>query len=254
MKKILIGCGVAALLGVLVCLGFGIWGGLKVQRAFSDMEAAFESVGELEQKYPFTEPEGFGLTAERLDRYFRARDSMMTKVEAHPVLGPLLAAEDPAKIDLGPMKMASLMISLPTFGAETLAGGLDPVSMGPSEYIWTMRAVAATIVQGARQNDPQMASLLEAMEVELPAINEAMDQAGQGTMTSDMERAIEQFERQQMSQDVLRRNIGLLTPHRQKITSRARLSLLELSFSGEIQNHLAEMLQAQQQMGTEAGE
>lgn len=253
MKKLLIGCGIAALLVLVVCLGVGIWGARKAHQAFADMEAAFESVAELERKYPFTAPEGYQLTAERLDRYFRARGAMLSKAEEHPFIGPMLTAQDPSTINISPMQIAGMMFTIPTFLAETVNEGLDPVSMGPSEYAWTMRAVSATIVQGAARNDPQMTAILDAMEVELPAINEAFQAAGQGTITRDMEQAMAQFERQEMSQDELRRNIGLLTPHRSKITDRARISLLELSFSGEIQEHLADMLR-EQQLATEAEE
>lgn len=237
MKKILIGCGCLTVLMISICSGILIYFSIQAQRFVGDMEAAFDGIKELEEKYPFTAPDPPRLASGQLNRYFIAREGLILAIEEHPTYSKFLHADAPPQ--LGPMETVRAMVGAPFFLAKTVTDNLTGQEMSPTEYLWITQTIGATIIQGAEdRNDPNMRSILETANVELGTFNEILESLEQGNVDSDYENSLDRLRRFRIPETTLLQNIAAVTAHQQKLEQRPRLLLVELVFFGNLQEEL----------------
>lgn len=171
MKKILIGCGIVALLVTIICCGAGIYGFLLAQRFGQSMEAAGQRIEKLEAAYPWAAPADLKLTEKRLTEFFAARADVVTVIEKIDLVRKLRETPDGQQPQVGFGTVFSFIGEMP--GAlEGFATAMESRQMSPREYFWTMAMIHLTIVQGAEAKDPAMVEMSK-------AVSKALDESKQ---------------------------------------------------------------------------
>ncbi|MCC5874671.1 MAG: hypothetical protein JJU11_00495 [Candidatus Sumerlaeia bacterium] len=240
MKKILIGCGCLTVLILTVCIGGFVYFGIQTTRFIGDIEAAFDGLKQLEEDYPFTEPDPPRLTNDLLDRYFAARSGLITAVEDHPTYSKFLTREG---VDaMGPMEAVRAVMGGPVFVAETMTTNLSAQEMSPSEYIWITQTVGATIIQGSEtRNDPTMTSILDVAKGEVDAVNDILQSLDQTSADDKLETSLNRLREINIPETTLLQNMSAVSRHQDVLKERPRLLLIELTFLSNMQNQLREI-------------
>jgi len=167
MKKILIGCGIVALVVFLVCGGIVGFFSYRVVQLMGDFERAAASIASVERNHPFTEPpEGTRLSdnTARFDTFLQVREDVGTHVRQIPLIAQMIDAdqEQPA-IDPTPMEFFRMIGQIPK-AMEDIAQTMDDQQMSFSEYGWYVTGILAAIREGAALGDNDLATLWTDME------------------------------------------------------------------------------------------
>ena len=153
MKKVLIGCGIATLVIILV-LGFI---GYNIYRITKDIGGKISEVGDhfesLEEKYPFTETENGLVRSDRFRIWIETREGLSENTESL-----INIFEDFSIKNLGKLKDQSFEY------IYTFADILEQNMMSPREYIWISRQVVGVLHSGDARANPEMQDILKAFD------------------------------------------------------------------------------------------
>lgn len=142
--KVAIGCGIVAILVIVVLIVAGVAGGLFLKRKADQftggVEAqteASETIQELEADHPFTPPADGLIGADRTDRFFEVTDDAWAEMEE--VAEDLTERSRDIDERGGEAGMRDAMAGLQGLGRArvALADALEENGMPASEYLWT---------------------------------------------------------------------------------------------------------------------
>jgi len=147
--KVAIGCGIAAIVGVVVIILAIVAGGMFVSKKASDFaggleaqQEASETVGKLEREHPFTAPQDGVVGSDRADAFFEVTDDAWKKMEDW--VGEMEERGERIENRGGQAGLGDAMAGLQGFGRSrvALSEALDDHDMPVSEYLWTGMALA----------------------------------------------------------------------------------------------------------------
>jgi len=155
-KKILIGCGILALLMFLAGVGVAIWAYAKIRDYAKQQEQIRVLVDSTRRDYPFTAPNPPIMKADRLKTALAVRqavvDAVGSRLDVLADLGSALQGgpEAAKSLDLGTLLGASRQaIALPKHVGRALAAALIEHKMSADEYVGYARVFAATSMKTA---------------------------------------------------------------------------------------------------------
>lgn len=246
MKKILIGCGIVALIAfVLVgsCVGFFFYQAMKLGQGF---EAAIADVSRLNQDYPFTEPvEGTEFESGRFDDYLVVRRAVIDRTMEVPVIGTMLVSirqaeqtdapvEEPA---LGAMDGFRMIGDIPR-ALSDIARHFDSRQMSIDEYVWISRGVYEAIHTGAQLGDEEMEEMWDQLRVQARDLTRTMTTQGgipQDEFDFDLMDKLDAFD----DRTAPEANVALVREHRDELLESPALAIAEL-FILQVMQQLAE--------------
>jgi len=154
MRKLLIGCGIVALLAFCLVVGVAIWGVMKVKK-FNDglvkVKAAYEATN---RSYPFTPPDPPAMRAERFEKYLAVRSELAKSLQGE--LDQLNELDQAAKNSGGRRPQVGFSDVFNMFGLPERIGtahvkALERQSMSVDEYLWHSKIVLGTIHQAVEE-------------------------------------------------------------------------------------------------------
>lgn len=161
MKKLLIGCGVIVLLLGVVCCGGVFWLSYSASRFLSGITEAYESIAELDERYPFEEPEGRPLDPVRLDQYLDARTQVVERLsERNAIARAILLDEEISFEEMGPVAVLRSFASLFADLGTTVEQALDSRSMSLKEVQYLVETSYLTMVLGSDMGDERFEQML----------------------------------------------------------------------------------------------
>lgn len=170
MKKILIGCGVIILLGVIgfcVLIYVGYQYGKGMVKDMAEMQEKYVSV---DAKYSFKAPDDGMMTAEQMDKWIAVRKDITGPCEQFSMFFG-------KKPEGNPFSLIKKMFSLINQVAGEHAKSLDQHQMSREEYAWITSEVLGVLDSGDAQKDEKLKQLIGQIDkLETP------DQSGRNGM------------------------------------------------------------------------
>lgn len=168
MKKILIGCGVIVLLGVIgICVAvYGVYKiGKGVMEGMTEIRQKYAAV---DAKYPFKMPADGLMTAEQMDKWLGVRMELVAPANELKVI----FTGNPNRFG-SVKKMFTLMKQL----ATDHAAALDKHQMSSGEYSWITGQVVGVLTSGDAKMNPKLKALIDEIE-KFQAPNQQNRQSG----------------------------------------------------------------------------
>lgn len=157
MKNFLMGCGVAAILLLVIVVGGGYWAVNAGKRLGASMEAAQSELNAVNREFPFSANDASSLTETRLAAWLKVREA-----NAASEKNIFSAASG-----RGPLAMAR-MVRLTPEALRACAGNLRQQKMSAEEYAWITREVMGALKSRSAEKDPALAELARLVEEPAP--------------------------------------------------------------------------------------
>jgi hypothetical protein len=153
MKKVLVGCGIA----FLIVLMIGGYFGYRVYRFASDVGHQVKNVKEryetLNTQIPFEKPDNGLISSDRFGTWLNLRLDLIEDMSE--------ITDSLEKFSIGSvLKIKDRSIEL----AHAFAEALETVSMSPDEYMWITHQVIGVLNSGDARANPQLHPLIEAFD------------------------------------------------------------------------------------------
>ncbi len=153
MKKVLMGCGIAFLI-VLIIVGYVGYRFYRfTQNVVIDVKNVSERYRALNVQIPFFEPDDGLISPDRFDIWIKLRVDLSEKVNE------MINTIDHFSIE------SILRVREQTFEmADLFAESLEGVFMSPAEYIWITQQIAGVLNSGDARVNPEMGELITAFD------------------------------------------------------------------------------------------
>lgn len=183
--KIGVGCGVAALLVILLCGGFfGItaWMARDAIKGTMSIGQSVQAAQQYEQANPYTPPTDNAFTQARFDAWLAARGEVLTLSQQNEMLAKFKTFRPPAGGGGNQPTFSGIfgdMSEIMGFGEKTIPA-LRGQSMSFREYGFHLTGTMAAIRQGAAAGDPEMMAARDAYDAARAAVVPPAGTPGQG--------------------------------------------------------------------------
>jgi len=234
MKKVLIGCGIVALVLFLIAVGLGIFVVAKLNSIGNRYQTAVSEVNALDAKYAYTPPADESLDEQRLSDYFAVREAVLTKAQSNPTIQKIMNTPQGQDPNIGLGEIVALGTS---FGPElisTYAAELDAHQMSPNEYRDTAERIYATVRSGADNGHQDMTEIYESLNRVIEEMNIQLAKSNNSQHQVDFEDKTSDF---LAAHPVPESNYEILAQYKDELTKDPFVAFLELFGLAQIDQH-----------------
>jgi hypothetical protein len=167
MKKLLIGCGVLAILLFCIVVGTGVWLFFKAKRYADELKAIQTSYIATNSAYPFMPPDPAILDARRVGDFLIVRAALLDVINAQmgqlDTLKQTASEQRPDSISFREIKsILTMPLALPKQLGTTHVAALEAKRMSLDEYLWHSKMITGTALAAAREGKQLTDTLREA--------------------------------------------------------------------------------------------
>lgn len=143
LLKVVIGCGAALLIVLLVIVGIAVYAGYQMQKDAGGMQAHEEATRTFERldvEHPFTPPDDGVVTDSQARLFLTVTDEVWTEVE--PIVDEMNRLEKKVEEEENEVGIGSILSGVRSMGRLmrariALAGSLERYRTSLDEYVWT---------------------------------------------------------------------------------------------------------------------
>ena len=225
MKKILIGCGVTALLAIIVVVGLAAFVSYKFVTFGTSVQSSMLQLQSTNQRYAFTEPAKDALNEQRLKDYFEIRKKLIAQVKSNPTIQNIMdgnKANDP-----GVMEIMSMVLNMTQNLSKDFVGELDRRRMSYDEYKYHSHMVYITLSDAKDNGDQELGKVFDLLDASCTKMSNEMAKRPNENYQIDVETAEASLE--ELSEDrPTAANIELIRPYKDDLGEYANVSCLEM--------------------------
>lgn len=214
MKKVLIGCGIVALICFVCTAGVVIYGGVKLAKLGQSFEEAGAAVTAVNKLHPFVEPEpGTEMEPARFEDYLAVRDALHARITEVEVFRELMAlatqTNNQTPPNIGVADILGAIGEIPQV-VKDFAAILDTHEMSVAEYEWHTMSSFQAIAAGQELGDQELGVLWDELKVTMSSAQRQIDQQNNAELRGiDLQYEVEQAE----AAIVPEQNIALVKEH-----------------------------------------
>lgn len=229
MKKVLIGCGVIALLSIVLFVGCSACVAVRTVGWIRGIEASAENLQEVSRAFPFEVPADGVAQPDRFEAYLQLREGLVEQAMGVSLIAEIAAAsEQDRQPNIG---MGSLFRALGSVSEvmDGIADSMRAAEMGPDEFVFHSAVVLQWVQRRAAAGDQDAQQLWERFGQMFHEISNQMQgdpNVGQHAVSRrDMERAVR-------DSTAPERNLELVERHRERLLRNPTTLAVELLFAG----------------------
>jgi len=178
MKKVLIGCGIVALLFIVVLAAVGIFAGVKVANYGKSVETASQSMATVDRDFAFVEPAAdSAMPADRFQAYLGLRQRFVDRVLQVPFISKLVASSKNAPPALTPGDILGLVGEFPKL-MQFYADELRAAKMSSDEFQWLSERTIEAIHTAGKNGDAEYAAAWDKIQAVSGDMQTAMRNSG----------------------------------------------------------------------------
>lgn len=230
MKKVLIGCGIVVLLFVALLAAVGTYFGVKAAKYGKSMEAAGQSVVQLNKDFAFAAPDaGVSMDPARFNAYLDARARLVAKAREIPLIVKITSSKPGGPPpDIGPGDLLGLVRDIPKL-IQSYADELRAAGMSTDEYAWISTETVKAIRTAGEQGDAEYVAVWQKLEKAADEAEKAI--ANSNNRDPNVQAAMKVFkaEMQSISETTAPEdNVRLVVGAKEKLTEDSTLLIVEL--------------------------
>ena len=225
MKKVLIGCGVTALLAIILVVGLVAFAGYKFVSFGTSVQASMLQLQSTNQRYAFTEPDKDALDERRLKDYFEIRKKLIAQVEASPTVQKIMDGDK--SNDPGFMEFMSTVLNFTQKLTKDFVGELDTRRMSYDEYKYHSHMVYITLSDAKVKGDLELGKVFDDLDASCAKISKEMAKRPNENYQIDVETA--EWSSEELSADrPTATNIELIRPYKDDLAKHVHVSCMEM--------------------------
>lgn len=231
MKKVLIGCGVIALLTIVLFVGCSACVAVRTVGWIRGIEASAENLQEVSRAFPFEVPADGVAQPDRFEAYLQLREGLVEQAMGVSLIAEIAAAsEQDRQPNIG---MGSLFRALGSVSQvmDGIADSMRAAEMGPDEFVFHSAVVLQWVQRRAAAGDQDAQQVWEQFGDIFAEVNSQLQQQtdpnlrGIATTRSEMEGAVRDAA-------VPEANLALVERHRERLLRNPTTLAVELLFAG----------------------
>lgn len=224
MKKFLIGCGVVALLVIVLFVGVLIFAAMKLKQTMNEYESAASEIHQVQLDFPFEAPADLRMEPERFEGYLRVRNRTIDRFRQIAFVNEIiLATQEQRRADVSVGEVFGLAGQLPP-AIEDVAVILREEEMSPLEFNYYSETTLVTIKRAADQGDQEMIELWENLANMAKDVEYELRKNQNTQLNIDLDHAMRMIE----SASVPAGNAALVLQHRDELESKPMMIIIEM--------------------------
>ncbi|MCB2155275.1 hypothetical protein KQI84_10330 [bacterium] len=225
MKKFLIGCGVLALLLIVLAVGLAVFVGVKIKGMANAYEQAANEIHQVQEDYPFDAPEDRSMDPDRFEAYLIVRDKTVDRFLQIPAIGEIVAAaQEKRKADLSFGDVVSLAMTKLPPAMSDVALIMREQEMSPIEFNYYSETTLLTIKYAADNGNEEMIDLWENLTEMIYKVDDELRNNQNADVNINLDRALRDLD----DSGIPQANIDMILQHRDKLEERPMVIVIEM--------------------------